>query len=78
MQVTISDDLVLAANLSDDDIRLAVALSLFQEERLTLAQSARLCGLGRIEFQHHLATRKIPIHYGQQELADDLQMIESI
>jgi predicted HTH domain antitoxin len=78
MQLTINDDIVLSANLSDEDIRLALSLSLFQEDRITLAQAARLCGLDRIAFQHHLAARKIPIHYGTRELVDDLRTIESL
>ncbi|MGF1656949.1 MAG: UPF0175 family protein [Verrucomicrobiales bacterium] len=78
MQLTINDDIILAANLSDEDIRLALAISLFQEDRITLAQAARLCGLDRIAFQHQLSARKIPIHYGTRELADDLRTIESL
>ncbi len=78
MQLTINDDLVLAANLSDEDILLTLAISLFREERITLAQATRLSGLDRLEFQHHLSARKIPIHYGIQEWNEDLKTIESL
>ncbi len=78
MQLTINDDIVLSANLSDEDILLALALALFQEDRITLAQAGRLCGLDRNAFQHHLAARKIPVHYGTRELDDDLRTIESL
>ena len=78
MQLTIHDDIVRAANLSDEDIRLALALALFQAERITLAQAARLSGLDRIAFQHHLAARGIPIHHGREELVEDLRTIESL
>jgi predicted HTH domain antitoxin len=78
MQLTLSDDIVLSANLSEADMRLALALALFQEDRITLAQAARLCGLDRIAFQHRLAARRIPIHYGEEELAGDLRTLESL
>ena len=78
MQLTISDDIALSANLSEADMRLALAIGLFHEDRITLAQAARLCGLDRIAFQHQLAARQIPIHYGEEELANDLRTIESL
>ncbi|HEY2344180.1 MAG TPA: UPF0175 family protein [Chthoniobacteraceae bacterium] len=78
MQLTLSDDIVLSANLSEADMRLALALALFQEERITLAQAARLCDLDRLAFQHRLAARRIPLHYGEEELANDMRTIEGV
>jgi predicted HTH domain antitoxin len=78
MQLTLIDNIVLSANLSEADMRLALAIGLFQEDRITLAQAARLCGMDRLAFQHQLAARQIPIHYGEEELAADLRTIESL
>jgi predicted HTH domain antitoxin len=78
MQLTLSDDIVLSANLSEADMRLALALALFQDDRITLAQGARLSGLDRLAFQHQLAARKIALHYGEEELASDLRTIEAV
>ena len=55
-------DVVLAANLSEADLRLALALALFQDGRITLAQGARLASLDRLAFQQQLAARKLQIH----------------
>jgi predicted HTH domain antitoxin len=78
MQLDLSDDVVLSADLSEADMRLTLAAALFQENRITLAQAARLSGLDQIAFQHQLASRKIPIHYGEEELANDLRTIERL
>jgi predicted HTH domain antitoxin len=40
-----------------------IAILLFQQERLTLAQASRLANLPRWAFQKLLASRHIPVHY---------------
>jgi predicted HTH domain antitoxin len=78
MHLTLSDDIVLAANLSEADLRLALALALFQDGRITLAQGARLASLDRLAFQHQLSARKLQIHYCEVELDSDMRTIESL
>lgn len=58
--------------LTEDQARLAFAVGLFAQERLTLAQGASLAGMDRLAFQQELAAREIPIHYGSREFAEDL------
>jgi predicted HTH domain antitoxin len=48
---------------------------LFERERLTLAQAARLARLDRLRFQHLLASRSIPIHYDLDEFEADLDTL---
>ncbi len=78
MQLNLSDDIVLSASLSEAEMRLALALALFREDRITLAQGARLSDIDRLTFQHHLAARQIPIHYGPDEFAEDLQTLNTL
>ena len=75
MPVTISDEVLSAAHLSEDELKREVALTLFQQERLTLAQASRVAGLGQRAFQSLLADRQIPIHYGVEEFREDMQSI---
>ena len=53
-------------------MRLVLAVGLFAEEVLTLAQAAVLAGLDRFDFQRHLAAKGISVHYGQQGFDMDL------
>jgi predicted HTH domain antitoxin len=78
MQLTVSEDIVLSASLSEAEVRLTLALALFRDERITLAQAARLSGVDRLTFQHHLASRHIPLHYGEEEFAGDLRTLETL
>ena len=78
MSVKIPDDLLEAARLTESEVLQELALTLFQQERLTLAQSSRLAGMDRMAFQHLLASRRIPIHYDVPELEADLQTLRDM
>ena len=62
MAVTISDEVLTAAHISESELKQELALTLFQRERLTLAQASRLAEMSQLAFQALLAERQIPIH----------------
>ncbi len=78
MPVTISDEVLIAAHLTEPQIRQELALALFQQERLTLAQASRLAETSQLEFQALLAERQIPIHYGVEEFREDLRTLRQM
>ncbi len=75
MNVDIPDSVLRQSGLSSDELKLKVALLLFQEERLTLGQASRLAGMHQFLFQKELAQRKITIHYGEVEFEHDLETL---
>ena len=75
MSITISDDILGSSGLTEKEVRRELAMALFQVERLTLGQAAKLPGQTQLEFQQALASRRIPIHYGSQELDEDLRTV---
>ena len=75
MPFTISDEVLTAAHISEPELRQELALTLFQQERLTLAQASRLAEISQLAFQSLLAERQIPIHYGVQEFREDLRTL---
>ena len=75
MPVTISDDVLAAAHLTEPELKEELALALFQRDRLTLAPASRLAGKSQLAFQALLAERRIPIHYGVAEFREDLQSL---
>jgi len=76
MPVTISDEVLWAAHLSERELKQELALTLFRQERLTLAQASRFAEVGQFAFQSLLAERRIPIHYGIEEFREDLRTIQ--
>jgi len=67
----------LAQRLSTQDAALHLAIGLFVTEEATLGQ-AQVAGLSQSDFLRELGRRRIPIHYGPDEWAADLQAVESL
>jgi predicted HTH domain antitoxin len=78
MSVVISDDVLQATGMSTAELKQELAALLFQKEKLTLAQASKLAGMSRLEFQHLLASRSIPIHYDLPEFEEDLATLREI
>lgn len=76
MPVTISDEVLTAAHISEPELKQELALTLFQQERLTLGQAARLAEMSHLAFQALLAERRVPIHYGVEEFRKDLRTLQ--
>ena len=55
MPVTISDEVLMAAHISEPELKQEIALTLFHQERLTLAQASRVAEMGQLAFQALLA-----------------------
>ena len=75
MPVTISDEVLAAAHISEPELKQELALALFQQERLTTAQASRIAEMTQLAFQALLAERQIPIHYGLNEFHEDLRTL---
>lgn len=75
MSITISDEILASSGLTEGELRRELAIALFQAERLTLGQAAKLADQTQLEFQKALGSRRIPIHYGSQELDEDLRTV---
>lgn len=61
-----------------DGLSLSLAIGLFVSEDATLGQAAEVAGLAQADFLHELGKRRIPIHYGMEELAEDLRVVEAL
>jgi len=57
---------------------LHLAVGLFVSEEATLGQAAEVAGLSQVDFLRELGRRHIPMHYGMEELAEDLKAVESL
>jgi predicted HTH domain antitoxin len=78
VSITIPDELLSSSGLTEDELKRELAIALFQSERLTLEQASMLAGQGQLEFQKILAARRIPVHYGVEELDEDLRTVRRV
>ena len=75
MQLTLPE--AVETKLSPRKAALHLAIGLFVSEETTLGQAAEIAGLTQKDFLKELGSRHIPIHYGMDELAEDLKAVES-
>ena len=78
MNLEIPDDIVRATHMTREELRLGIAVMLFERERLTLGQASMLAGKKQPEFQQILASRKIPLHYDVEDFRKDLQTLRDL
>lgn len=76
MNVTLPDQ--FEASLSPASAALHLAIGLFVAEEATLGQAAEVAGLSQGAFLRELGKRKIAIHYGRDELDQDLRAVEEL
>jgi predicted HTH domain antitoxin len=75
VSLVIPDEIVQATHLSPAELRVEIAVLLFRERRLTLGQAARFAEIPQPDFQRLLGRRRIPLHYGVEQLEEDLKTI---
>jgi predicted HTH domain antitoxin len=78
VSLTIPDALLQSARMSEAELRQEIAVLLFERDKLTLAQASRFAHLSRLQFQHVLASRQIPVHYDVAEFEEDLQTLHRL
>jgi predicted HTH domain antitoxin len=78
MTLNISDQVLQASGLTEDELTLEIAVALYQREILSLGKAADFAGLHRMAFQAALYKRKVPINYDIEDLEDDLETLEKL
>lgn len=75
MAVTISDDILQATHFTAPELKIELAVWLFAQDRLTLAQAVALADMPWLTFQHLLASRNITPHYDVAEFEHDMLIV---
>jgi predicted HTH domain antitoxin len=78
MSLTIPADVVSGTELTEEQLAIELAIVLYQREKLSLGRAAQLAGMKKFEFNELLADRDIPMHYGMEELKQDLVTARSL
>ncbi|NEO52672.1 MULTISPECIES: UPF0175 family protein [unclassified Okeania] len=78
MSIIISDQILCTTRMTESEMKLEIAVMLFQKEKLTLGQASRFADMNRIAFQHLLASRQIPVHYDVKDLEKDIENLQKM
>ena len=69
--MTITLPAELEKQISPQEAALHLAIGLFADDKVTLGQAAAIAGLPQPSFLQELGKRRIPIHYGVEELEQE-------
>ena len=73
MTFTIPDTILAETKISSDELRIELAVYLYEKQRLSIGKARKVAGLNLIEFQKELAQRNIFLHLSVQDLETDLK-----
>ena len=78
LSMTVTLPRELEERLSPEAAALHLAIGLFVGEEATLGQAAEIAGISQAVFLRELGKRRVPIHYGADELTEDLRAVEQL
>ncbi|NES86199.1 MAG: UPF0175 family protein [Moorea sp. SIO2B7] len=78
MSVTIADEILKAAKMTESQLKLEIAIMLFQQDKISIGKARNLAEMTLLEFQKEIAQRKICIHYDVEELEQDVKTLQEM
>ncbi|MGL5795469.1 MAG: UPF0175 family protein [Waterburya sp.] len=78
MNITIPDDILQASQLTEAQLKLEIALMLYQQNKISSGKVRAWLGLSVLEFQHELAKRNLYINYDVEDLKEDIKNLRSL
>ena len=73
--LVIPQEILAAIKLPSEELRIEIAVYLYDKEKLSMGQAKRLAGLDQLAFQKELAKRDVYIHFSMKDLEDDLETL---
>lgn len=78
VNLEVSQDILDAARLTPQELKVELAVSLYAQNRLSLGKACELAGLPLWEFRQLLATRRIPPYYDAGDFNDDIDTLRKL
>jgi predicted HTH domain antitoxin len=78
MVITLPDQLKSLQGLTETEVLEDLAVSFYAARRVTLVQAADLARKSLFEFQALLRDRRIPLHYDEADLEQDLAVLREL
>ena len=76
--VELPQEILESARLTVPEVKVELALHLYARNRLSIGKARELAGMHLWEFRQLLASRRIPPHYDETDLADDIAVLREI
>jgi predicted HTH domain antitoxin len=72
LTIEVPRHLLRAARVTPDELKIELAVQLYQQRRLSIGLARELAGMSLWEFRQLLASRRISPHYDVADLDEDL------
>jgi predicted HTH domain antitoxin len=73
--VTVPDELLAAAGLTEEQMAVELALEMYRREKLSMGQAVHLARMDYVSFWRLMASRDMYIHYDVEDLEQDLATV---
>ncbi|HEX6384612.1 MAG TPA: UPF0175 family protein [Anaerolineae bacterium] len=74
----IPQDVLDSARLTVAELKVEMAVYLYAEGRLSVGKARELAGLSLWQFRQLLASRQIPVHYDEDDLAEEVTTLREL
>ncbi|WP_445632657.1 putative small protein [Nostoc sp. DSM 114161] len=78
MSVIIPDDILGASNMTEDELKLEIAILLYQQGKISSGKVRAWTGITVVEFQHELAKRGLYTNYDVEDFQSDVRTLQSM
>mgnify|MGYP001015632538 CR=1 FL=1 len=75
---TIDDELLLAINMTEADLRIELAIIFYEKRKLTFEQARKVALMNPIQFQELLYNRNIYFPFTVEDLEQDIETLKTI
>lgn len=78
MLLELDDQIIQSTGLSQEELRVELAVQLYEQGKITVGQGGRMTGMGSIKFQQELGKRQVASAYDRDDLDSDLQTLSKL
>lgn len=78
MSVIIPDDIVRATRMSEQELKLEIAIALYKQDKISSGKVRAWTRLTVLEFQHELAKRGLCVNYDIEDLESEIKTLKSL
>jgi len=76
--VELPQEILESARLTVPEVKVELAIHLYARNRLSIGKARELADMHLWEFRQLLASRRIPPHYDETDLADDIAVLREL
>jgi predicted HTH domain antitoxin len=78
VSVEVSQGILDSARLTPSELKVELAVHLYAQGRLAIGKARELAGMALWEFRQLLASRRIPPHYDEADLGEDVATLREL